>query len=215
MPPPLDLIGLRFGRLTVIERIAAPEGTKKIAHWRCRCLCGGETTTRGHLLKRGTTQSCGCLQRERTSEAAKVSSRKHGLADKHPLWRTWMSMRSRCNNPNATGYARYGGRGITLCARWDDFESFIADVGERPSPSHSLDRCDVDGHYEPGNVRWATRFEQANNRRDNTRVEYKGQTLTMRQAWRAAGCVVSRRTLLRRLDRGWALEAALETPRLR
>ena len=206
-----DLIGKRFGRLTVLARTTAPEGRPKKAFWLCRCDCGGEARAVSNTLTSGHTQSCGCLQRERISAAAKISSRTHGMSD-HPLWSTWAAMRSRCRNPNATGYHRYGGRGIRVCERWNDFPSFVADVGERPSPDHTLDRIRNDGDYEPGNVRWATKEQQSANMRNNRLVQFKGQRMPVRTALRASGEVVSRYSVLRRIERGMSPEAALTTP---
>lgn len=111
--------------------------------------------------------------RKQTAETAarrSKSLRRHGHAARNPLarspeYRAWDAMKSRCYNPKARGYAGYGGRGIAVCDRWRySFENFLADMGERPSPEHSLDRIDNDGNYEPGNVRWATRSEQQRNR---------------------------------------------------
>jgi hypothetical protein len=136
----------------------------------------------------------------------------HGMADNHPLYATWSAMRQRCNNPNSTHYRHYGGRGITICARWDDFELFIADVGDKPSKRHSLDRIDVNGDYKPGNVRWATQKEQ----RWNTRPEFApgqtafGRTQTLDEWAREFG--IKRGTLGRRLHDGWPLEQALTKP---
>lgn len=82
-----------------------------------------------------------------------------------PTYRTWVAMRARCLNPNVINYANYGGRGIKVCERWDDFENFLADMGLKPSPKHSIDRIDNDGNYESGNCHWATKLEQARNSR--------------------------------------------------
>lgn len=98
----------------------------------------------------------------------------HGLSYKHQLWSTWKSMRTRCNNPNALSYKNYGGRGIKVCRRWDDFKSFIEDVGDKPSPKHQLDRIDYDGDYEPTNIRWATREQQNVNQRPKGKSKVKG-----------------------------------------
>lgn len=101
--------------------------------------------------------------------------RKHGLCES-PEYKCWENMRSRCNNPNATGYQNWGGRGIKVCDRWDDFRLFLQDVGLRPSPEHSIDRFpNRDGDYEPGNVRWATRLEQNSNTRNA--LDIYGMTL--------------------------------------
>lgn len=115
-------------------------------------------------------------------------------------------MRRRCYRVTYIGYQDYGGRGIRVCERWDSFENFLADMGFRPSPQHSLDRIDVNGNYEPGNCRWATDFEQANNKRDNRRIEFRGETRTLKEWANTLG--VSHTTLADRIDRHgveWAL----------
>ena len=110
---------------------------------------------------------------------------------KHPLYYTWYGMVARCQNPKAQGYHYYGGRGITVCDRWlESFESFYADMGERPSPKHSIDRIDVDGPYSPENCRWATLEEQANNKRNTVWIEFQGERLSAAQ-WRKRLGVVS------------------------
>jgi len=158
-----DLTGRRFGRLTVVRRNGASNAGKAL--WLCRCDCGGSKTTLSASLLRGRTTSCGCRQ---VAEARQRLT-KHGQAARRSrtvLYKTWAGMKARCMNPNTTGYENYGGRGIRVCPEWiDSFEAFAAHVGDRPGPDYSIDRIDNDGHYEPGNVRWATRAEQNRNQR--------------------------------------------------
>lgn len=121
-------------------------------------------------------------------------------------------MRARCLNPDHPAFPDYGGRGIAICDRWrDSFEAFLADMGERPSPSHSIDRHpDNDGPYEPGNVRWATDAEQAINRRNVRTVEVEGETVPLIEA--AARIGLSKNTVHQRLFKGWSVERILATP---
>jgi hypothetical protein len=131
--------------------------------------------------------------------------------NKVPEYLTWIRMRNRCRDEKRT---RYAGRGIKVCARWDaSFEDFLADMGLRPSPRHSLDRYpDNDGNYEPGNCRWAKPVRQANNRSSNHVVTYRGEEMSLRDAIRSAGDVVGKATAWRRLLRGWSVDKAVETP---
>ena len=153
----VDLKGKRFGRLEVQERVT-PIGVFPVK-WLVVCDCGGSNIVATQNMTNGTTKSCGCLRKEITSEKFKTHG-KHGS----PTWRSWSSMKSRCTNPNVTQYDLYGGRGIKICDRWDKFENFLEDMGERPEDK-SLDRIDVNGDYEPKNCRWATKKEQAQNKR--------------------------------------------------
>ncbi len=143
-----------FGRLTVLGEEG--RGKKFERLYRCRCVCGNEIIASGGKLQSGNTRSCGCLRIEIATDTAKSRST-HGESHNNltPEYLTWLSLRQRCYNPNNCGYSNYGERGITVDSKWkDSFESFLQDVGRRPSSEHSIDRINVNGNYEPGNVRW-------------------------------------------------------------
>jgi hypothetical protein len=140
-----------FGRWTVLG--FSPRRNGKTFHL-CRCLCGTVKPVERRYLLDGRSPSCGCLRREK--------ARKHGMY-KSAEYQSYKDARKRCTSPRRKEYKHYGGRGIQFL--YKSFEEFIADVGLRPTPNHSIDRIDNDGHYEPGNVRWATPSEQRKNRR--------------------------------------------------
>lgn len=154
--------GDRFGRLVAVERIKA-HNPRRI-WWKCACDCGYETVVQAKSIVYGLTKSCGCFRVEHSSMLGQRTV-KHGMHNSAE-YRIWSGMRSRCNNArDADHFEDYGGRGITVCARWEKFENFFADMGYRPSRKHSLDRIDNDGNYEPGNCQWATPSQQRRNQR--------------------------------------------------
>lgn len=157
------MTGQRFGRWLVLER--GDNGAGRQARWICRCDCGGIRLVRSTHLKSGSTASCGCLQKERISEK-KTTHGHAGRGGETAEYRTWQAMKDRCYNPRHKFFKNYGGRGITVCDRWrENFRAFLADMGRKPRPELSLDRINNEGNYEPGNCRWATRGQQACNRR--------------------------------------------------
>lgn len=201
-----DLTGRRFGKLTVIGSHESRNGK---TFWPCRCDCGNSTTVVASNLKRGNTLSCGCLQRNITI----ARNTTHGLVagGKPPEYIVWVNFRNRCEDPRDKQYPSYGGRGITVDARWQSYEAFYADMGPRPSADHQIDRIDNDGPYAPGNCRWATRTENCSNRRDNVFVEWHGESLTVPEWARRVG--IKKHTIHQRLNKlGWDVERALTTP---
>ena len=173
---PLNIApGDRFGRLIAVQRVGKLKNDR--IYWLMQCDCGNRKEISGRNLipskGRPGTQSCGCLQKEAIARQKGVP-KKHGMSNS-PEYTPWQQMKNRCSNQNSQHWPRYGGRGIKVCPEWiDSFEEFFEHVGLRPSPQHSLDRINPDGHYEPGNVRWATPKEQRNNRSTAPRGEVEG-----------------------------------------
>lgn len=209
MPAFIDLSGRTFGRLTVLSRALDRVRTsgKTRAMWLCRCECGRERIIQGAILRSGASRSCGCFSNELRSKALAV----HGMGEDN-RYGIWRAMKERCRNPEVMHYRYYGGRGIQVCQRWDEsFMAFAADMGRRPSGSHSIHRINNDGDYEPGNCRWATRTEQMRMTRRNRRIRYDGITLCLAE-W-AASIGISHSGLSHRLDHlRWNLARALTTP---
>lgn len=200
----IDLTGHTYNRLTVIK---LNRQTEKRKYWDCICSCGKSTVTEGSKLRNGSTKSCGCYR----TECITNYSITHGMAGT-PEYGAWLSMKYRCFDKNGKSYNDYGGRGITVFQEWiDSFETFYAYLGNRPSSKHSLDRIDVNGHYEPGNVRWTTQKTQANNQRTNHRITYNGETKTMSE-WADSLGIPSWVIGQRITKYGWTIEDALTKP---
>ena len=195
-----DLTGMTFGRLTVEgidhKQPIKPHGS--IIYWRCRCTCGKECVVTSSALNCGATKSCGCLNLEKIIERDTT----HGMSRTN-INQTWRDIKQRCYNPKCKIYPRYGGRGIKICPQWHDFQTFYNDVSQMENfnrAGYTLDRINVNGDYSPENCRWATRKEQARNRRNNVLVEYEGVEMTLAEAAEKSGINYS--TLQSRYKRG-------------
>lgn len=162
MPALVDRSGARYGRLLVLRRdlTRGPASKGARVYWMCRCDCGAEVSRTGHELAAGDTTSCGCAHREMVGGI----NRSHGLT-RSPTYRSWQAAKDRCCNPHNVKYPTYGAVGVTMCAEWrNSFQAFLDHMGIRP-PRMTLDRIDNDRGYEPGNCRWATAKQQAQNKR--------------------------------------------------
>ncbi len=202
-----DETGKRYTRLLVLEHVGSDKHHNKI--YKCQCDCGQLKNVNGNDLRTGNTKSCGCLGREQS--AARLI--KHGLTES-PEYFAWQALKNRCYREKDDHFHRYGGRGITVCDEWkNDFSAFYEHVGPRTSPLHSIHRLENDKGYEPGNVIWATKEEQCNLRSTNHFIEYNGVKKTIQQWSREIGLGAG--TIWYRLNQGWNVKLALETPPLK
>lgn len=177
MTAPINAIGHRYGKLLVVEQAPHIGGRRA---YKCLCDCGNYINARIESLRADFTKSCGCIRNERIGNLNKT----HGKTNT-PEYRSWTGAKERCFNPNSKKYKNYGARGITMCEEWvNNFEAFLAYVGKKPSPKHSIGRIDVNKNYEPGNVRWETMEEQGKSRTDNVIVEINGEKMILKDACR-------------------------------
>lgn len=189
----IDITGAKFGRLEVLSRA---ENLGGLAAWLCRCECGSTVKVRSQDLRRGKSNSCGCLKIEQLNDR----SRHHGMVGTRP-YRIWKNMKTRCLNSRTKTYADYGGRGIRICDRWlNSFENFWADMGPSYSPELSIDRKEVDGNYCPENCRWADKKTQNRNTRANHFVDSPLGRMTLAEL--AEKSNINYSTLKRRVYRG-------------
>ena len=203
-----ELTGLQFGKLAVIEKVGYKN---KNSQWLCRCECGNTTVVGKGNLVGGRTKSCGCLKHQ------EAVNRTHGKS-KTRLYYVWRNMLNRCYDSNVRDYPSYGGRGITVCDEWkNDFQAFYDwamansydETAERGK--FTLDRIEVQGNYEPSNCRWVDEKVQANNKRCNHHIEYKGKTMSLAELADLTG--IKYGTLHKRICiLNWDTESAVNTP---
>jgi hypothetical protein len=202
-----------FGRLTTLgPKFRLPVGNKgKYESLQvCECSCRKTVIVAARSLGAGSSQSCGCLQKERVSQSNTI----HGMRQS-PEYSSYQNMKDRCMNHNNPEYHNYGGRGIRVCDRWREpngqgFLNFLSDMGTKPFENLTVERKLVNGNYCPENCCWATNTEQARNRRSNLNLTHDGKTQCL-AAW-AEELGIPRSTLKNRLQGGWSIEEALTNP---
>lgn len=204
-----NLLGQTFGHLVAIQYIG-PNAIPRSVAWLCLCSCGSTKTVISSNLLSGTTVSCGCQTKALISQSRTIHgcSNKGGKVKSPPEYAAYRSAKSRCNNPKNDSYRSYGERGIEF--RFPSYPAFFTEVGPRPSPSHSLDRIDVNGHYEVGNVRWVTPKQQGRNRRIHRMITANGLSITMAE-WSEISNI-HRDTINSRLEAGWCDECSVTMP---
>lgn len=203
----VDLVGQRFNRLIVMARGVGPDTHR--SYWSCRCDCGAVTNVIGTNLTRGHTRSCGCFKADTTKATKTIHGHcRNGRSTRE--FTAWQDAKNRCTRPTGVMWNAYGGRGIRMCDAWlNDFQTFLRDLGPCPD-GYEIERKDVNGHYEPGNVMWIPGRLQGRNQRTNRMLTFRGTTQCM-AAW-ADELGLSYKALRSRIARGWTIERAMTTP---
>lgn len=193
-----------FGEWTVLEFAFT---RFNVTYMKCRCSCGIEKPVSRTHLRRGKSKSC----RSCASLGSNGNNFIHGGKRSHKItYSVWKAMRKRCNNPSDKHYSRYGGRGVKVCDRWNDFRFFLEDMGERPSPEHQIDRIDNEKGYSPENCRWATATQNARNTSRNRLITLGDETHCLSEWAEIKGINV--KTINTRLNLGWSEYDAINTP---
>lgn len=206
----IDLIGQTFSLLTVIGPADKQDGVLNM-RWRCRCVCGAIVIVRSDRLRRGIRRFCSVRVHGNPKLKEYNRSRPPTLQQIHKLTHnSWEQMRARCSATSGKHYRNYSSRGITVCARWDDFSAFLADMGPRPSIEYSIDRIDTNGNYEPSNCKWSTTKKQNRNKRSSRHLEWNGRKVLLVDL--ACEYRLHPSHLAGRLSMGWSLEEALTRP---
>ncbi len=196
-------VGKIYGRLTVVSFAGRNKNGNLL--WDCRCACGNRKQVFGSNLLGGSNQSCGCYKKE----ILLLRNTTHGMAGT-PEYLSWQGMRQRCNNRDNENWPSYGGRGIKICSRWDDFAAFLEDMGLMSVSGSTIERKDNDGDYCPGNCIWASRKVQSRNKRNIPLVEYGGELKSVAE-W-AEKFSIHPETLRKRIQLGWPMVKALSAP---
>ncbi len=200
--PVKNISGFKFHRLRVIGFSHINHSGR--AYWKCVCDCGIEVTVSGRDLRCGGQKSCGCLRKDN------MSGLKHGKFGTS-IYKTWVSMLTRCQNPNTPAFVNYGGRGITVSAEWLSFDAFYRDMGEKPFPSAQLDRIDNNKGYSKENCQWSTPKQNSRNRRSSRFVEVNGEQIAIAALIEKYG-FKNRNIIYNRLKAGWPIDKIISSP---
>lgn len=217
---PSEYIGNRYGRLTVISvaktqpRVINGKQYGYRYYLKCKCDCGREKSIAHLDLLTGHTKSCGCIARENIIKRNFKHGHTAGNKTSHE-WSSWSSMISRCYDSKSSAWLRYGAVGVSVCDDWrgeNGFINFLSDMGNKPTPSHTIDRVDGTKDYCKNNCRWATKLMQSNNQRSNRKIEWNGDIYNVSQLMRKLGIYTKSGVYYTRLDRGWSVKDTFSIP---